>query len=138
MSKMIERFKGFSKQFETAMEQFDDLMGMADSMLSSVRMNDMRNMITEKFASAYDKIDDALQRIKTISEDHIVSVPFDNETSTFTFHAKGNTLRIVITANEGDSTSEHSFVLPESIDVTNMRQTYDKEKKTLFFKFGKK
>lgn len=116
-----------------------------DSLIDSVKaidfdinfdnLNDEMSKLTSTLQSKFSKV---MANAKTLKEKHIIEIPYDNETSTFSFKIDGHALDVGVSSNDGVNRSGHMFTIPDDVDVTNVNQTYDPVRKVLIFKFGKK
>lgn len=115
---------------------------MIDATMNNIKSNIDFDSVNEKMTKftthAQDKISSLVKQVNTLRDKHIIEVPYDNQKSKFSFKIEGNVLEVGTTSNDGREQSGSRFTIPENVDMTNIRQTYDPIRKVLVFKFGKK
>lgn len=106
--------------------------------VKSIDANDINKEFTRISTLVQSKLSDTIEQAKTLMEKHIVEVPYDNETSKFSFKVKDNALEVSVESNDGLNKNTTSITIPEDVDVMEINQTYNPKRKVLVFKFGKK
>lgn len=125
---------------------------LANSVLSTIKntvkaANDvMQNFSLSDMGKAMDEAQDRLKgeftrfmgQIKNFTDRHTIEIPFNNNTDTFSFEIRGNTLSINVRNLDSSHISNHVFDIPQDVVIEEMAQSYDSERHLLIFKFKKK
>ena len=114
------------------------MMQAANVALQSISLTDIGKACDEGMERLGNEFKRFKEQIKTFTDKHTVEIPFNTQTHHMSYEIRENTLSVNVKSNDDSQVSQHVITVPDDIDLTNMSQSYDSERKTMIFKFGKK
>lgn len=124
--------------FAKSSQMIDAAVKSMHETINSIDFDEVDKEVKNTFASVKTRVNPLIEKVKTLAAKHVVEFPYDNETSKLSFKIENNVLTVNVSSFDGTVNNTHSMTIPENVDVNNIHQTYDANRKMIVFKFGMK
>lgn len=122
----------------SALASIKNSIKTANDIMQNFSLNDMGKAMDEAQERLKGEFSRFMNQIKNFTDKHVVEVPFNNNTDTFSFEIRGNILSINVRSKDESHISNHVFEIPQDVKIEEMSQSYDSERHILTFKFKRK
>lgn len=131
--------KNFTELFtNSGLSAIKSMIKTANDMLQSFSFSDMGKACTEAQEKFIADIKHFKSQFLNFIDKHTIEVSFNNKTDYLSYEMTEDTFTVNVNSKDCNHVSNHVFTLPPDVEVSEMTQSYDSERKVMVFKFGKK